>query len=69
MTRFDLEQAIMSVWNITNDIDVVTKGLLNDNLTKDEVANTLIGMSTLQNLRMNELFDIFETLIKNGDLS
>jgi hypothetical protein len=37
-------------------------------MTEDEVANIMIGMSHLHNMRMQQLWDCFEQLIKEGKL-
>ena len=68
-TRFDLEQEIMECWNITSDIDDVYEYVMNGNgneLSTDErdrVANILLGISQLYELKFNKLFNTFEECI------
>jgi hypothetical protein len=72
-TRFDLEQEIMECWNITSDIDDVYEYVMNGNgneLSTDErdrVANILLGMSQLYELKFNKLFNTFEECVKVGE--
>lgn len=70
--RFDLEQEIMECWNITSDIDDVYSYVMNGDgeLTptdRDKVANILLGMSQLYELKFNKLFNTFEECVKVGE--
>jgi hypothetical protein len=71
--RFDLEQEIMECWNITSDIDDVYEYVMNGNgneLSTDErdrVANILLGVSQLYELKFNKLFNTFEECVKVGE--
>jgi hypothetical protein len=65
--RFDFEQQIMACWNVTSDIDTVTKYLMDAPLEadrEDKISNMLIGIETLYNVKFEELFRQFEQLIK-----
>ena len=62
--RFDFEQQIMSCWNITTDLKDLNEGVLESNLSKDQISNALIGIEQLYELRFNKLFQQFETLIQ-----
>jgi hypothetical protein len=68
MDRFDLEQAIMTCWNTADDIDLVIKTILDSpgKLDTDKVANLLIGLRELHNLRANHAIDVLEELIVAG---
>jgi hypothetical protein len=70
--RFDLEQEIMGCWNITSDINDVFEYVMNGDgkLTpadRDRVANILLGMSQLYELKFNKLFNTFEQCVKTGE--
>ena len=58
--QFDFEQQIMNCWNITTDLKDLNEGVLESDLSKDQIANTLIGMEQLYNIRFEKLFRIFE---------
>ena len=62
--RFDFEQQIMSCWNVTTDLKDLNEGVLESNLSKDQISNTLMGIEQLYELRFNKLFQQFETLIQ-----
>lgn len=73
MNRFDLEQQILSCWHITDDIGLLHKAVLegkldDQELTKDEISNYLLGLETIYNMKFQELFNTLETLIKEGKL-
>jgi hypothetical protein len=69
MNRFDLEQAIMACWNTSDDVKVLSENILDgEEMTDDDISNTLIGIEHLHNLRMARLFSIFEEMIKDGKM-
>lgn len=59
MNKYDLEQQIMAAWNICEDLDILIEGVMEHDMTSDEIANVLIGMKQLYDLRFNKLFDTF----------
>lgn len=66
--RFDLEQSIMKCWNIIEDIKLLNKNVLEGVpdggvLTTDDISNYLIGIETIYDMKFNDLFHIFSTLI------
>ena len=64
--RFDLEQQIMACWNITSDIDTLCEGVLESDMTTDQIANILLGMKQLYELKFDKMFGTFEELIQDG---
>jgi hypothetical protein len=67
--RFDLEQQIMDCWGITDDLDVLFEAVMEKNLTKDNIANILLGMKDLYQLKFEKTFDTFEKCIRNGQFN
>ena len=63
--RFDLEQGILKCWNVTDDIDMVYRKVMDnpDELNVDEISNLLLGIKSLYDLKFDELFNTFEQLI------
>jgi hypothetical protein len=57
--RFDLEQQIMSCWNITDDLDLLLEKV-EDN---DELSNFVLGLKTIYRAKFERLFDIFEKVV------
>lgn len=69
--RFDLETAIMSAWNTSEDIDLVFHNTDNLELNAkdcDDLQNQLLGLKHINDLRMARVWDVFEELIKQGEL-
>lgn len=64
--RFDLEQQIMACWNVTSDIDTLCEGVLESDMTTDQIANILLGMKQLYELKFDKLFNTFQQLIQDG---
>jgi hypothetical protein len=55
---FELEQAIMNCWHVVDDIKTVTGHV--GRMSQDELMNVLIGLSTLYQLKFEDLFSEFE---------
>lgn len=68
-TRFDLEQQIMDCWGITDDLDVLFEAVMEKDLSKDQIANILLGMKDLYQLKFEKTFDTFEKCIRNGQFN
>ena len=66
--RFDLEQHIMKCWNVTDEIDLLNKNVLEKDISTDDISNFLLGLKTIYNAKFEELFDNFGELIKNGTI-
>ena len=69
--RFELEEAIMRAWTITQDVELVaedTDNLSMDPADADELQNRLIGIQYMSDLKMKKVWDIFEALVRQGDL-
>jgi hypothetical protein len=69
-TRFDLEQAIMSQWMIADDIKTVFDYFYerHESMTVDELANALLGLHQMAQMRGELAFEIFEQMIKDGQI-
>jgi len=68
MDRFDLEDAMSALYNMSDDIDVILHSYMDAKVrpTEDDMANMLIGAKALHNARYQRMFQIFEQLIKEG---
>ena len=64
MKIFDLEQEIMKAWNIVDDIQLLNENVMETDMSTDDIANTLLGLERLYNMRFIKLFDVFEDLCK-----
>jgi hypothetical protein len=67
--RFDLEQAIMDCWSVTNDLQTVTQIVEGLNLSpqaQDKLQNVLLGLEVLYQQKFEHCFDLFEKYIKES---
>ena len=64
--QFELEQNIMHCWTICDDLNLIAKNVLeNDSMDRDKLANILIGMADLYQLKFEECFCNFEDTLKH----
>ena len=63
--RFDLENAIVDLSNISKDLKLLGERLLDEGMDEDEFSNVLIGLESLTNLRYDKAMDIFESMLSN----
>ncbi len=64
--RFDLEQQIMDCWHVTDDLECVFEHLMETNsIDRDAIANIILGMQGLYQLKFEKLFNTFEQLIND----
>ena len=61
--RFDLEQEIMGCWNVVTDLKTVCTAVLEKDLSQDKIANLLMGLEELYQLKFESLFETFEDTI------
>lgn len=68
--RFDLEEAIGEMAQFGSDIDTILHAYMDSPTpaTEDEMANMLIGVKQLHEVRYQKMWQIFEVLIKNGNI-
>lgn len=62
--RFKLEEDINNCWRVTDDVSDLTERLLDGypgipNLTQDQLANILIGITQLYDMKFQKLWDSF----------
>ena len=66
MQLHDLEQPITDCWRVCNDIETVFKQIGDGarEPTHDELMNTLLGMQQLYEWKFEQLFEMFEMVIR-----
>jgi len=63
--QFDLEQGILNCWNICEDMKIVADYVLNTaSIDRDKLANIMIGLSDMYQLKFEKTFSDFEETIK-----
>jgi len=60
--RFDFEQQMLECWGVTKDIKTIYEGVCDSSppMTEDQIANALLGLETLYELKFNKLWSMFE---------
>ena len=64
MKRFELEQDILSCWNVTDDMKLLYTHVLEDDMSKDAIANVLLGLVSLYDMKFDKCFKTFEAMLK-----
>lgn len=68
--RFDFEQQILKCWNITEEIQLLNEQVLeNDEFTKDQISNYLLGLHTIYEVKFNKLFEQFSEMVKDKKIT
>lgn len=62
--RNDFEQQLLTCWNVTSDIDMLYEGVMESDLTTDQIANALLGLKEMYELRFDKCFRTFEQLYR-----
>ena len=64
MKIFDLEQEIMKAWHVVDDIQLLNENVMETNMSTDDIANVLLGLESIYNMRFQKVFNMFEDLCK-----
>jgi|LakMenEpi03Aug12_release.lakeMendotaPanAssembly.Ray.scaffolds.fasta_scaffold2468781_1 hypothetical protein len=59
MDRFDLEEQITKLYSLVDSINDISYGVLEGNLSTDEISNALDGLAVLTEVKIKKLFDVF----------
>lgn len=59
MNRFELEDKITAMNNINEELEVLSRRILEEGLDQDDIVNALNGIIVLQCGRQNQLWDTF----------
>ena len=62
--RFDLETEISTLYNFGDQLGSLSEGILEHNLTNDEVVNAIEGLKVLIHLHTNKLLDTMRQCFK-----
>jgi hypothetical protein len=66
MRIFDLEQQIMECWNVTRDIELVTRHLVDhsDGYSDDDLMNKYLAIKDLYEIKFDTMWRTFEDVCK-----
>jgi uncharacterized protein YfkK (UPF0435 family) len=63
-SRFELEQKILGTWNITEELKVINRGVLDHGWSSDQISNALIGLAEIYDIKFQETFAEFENVLR-----
>ena len=64
MKILDLEQEIMKAWHVVDDIDLLYENVKETDMSTGDIANVLLGLESVYNMRFQKVFNIFEDICK-----
>lgn len=64
MKLYELEQQILSCWNVVDDVDRLYRYVMEHDMSKDDIANVLLGIKAIYSLKFDETFSTFEAAVK-----
>jgi hypothetical protein len=59
MDRFDLENRIMELHSVVDSLNDISYGILEGDLSRDEVVNAVDGLAVITKMKIEKLFDTF----------
>jgi len=59
---FELEQQILDCWTITNQLDTLLEGVMEYDMTPDQIANAILGLKELYEIKFDKAFRTFESV-------
>lgn len=68
-SRFDFEQALTACWGTKEDLEMIYEDALEGRSSKEDLANALLGLARLHDLRSAKAFRIFEELVRSRRIS
>lgn len=63
-TRFELEDEISQLYNFADQLNTLSEGILEHNLSNDEIVNVLQGLRVMINLQATKLHDTMSQCFK-----
>jgi hypothetical protein len=64
-----MEQQIMAVWGMCEELDLLMEGVMEKDMSRDDICNALLGLKVMHQLKSEKLFDTFEKLIRDGRMA
>ena len=59
---FDFEEEFIKTFHIIDDIDLLYENVMDNDMSKDDIANVLLGLKKIYSMRFEKSFDLFEKL-------
>ena len=67
--NLELEQHIMECWGMVDDVNLLYKEVMDNDLHKDQdkLANALLGLCTIYEMKFEQAFNTYEETLKQQD--
>jgi len=62
--RFDLENEISALHNFADNLGTLSEGIMEQDLSKDEIVNAIEGLRVMLSLQANKLMDTMSQCFK-----
>ena len=64
--NLELEQHIMECWGMVDDVNLLYKEVMDNDLHKDQdkLANALLGLCTIYEMKFKQAFNTYEEILK-----
>lgn len=69
LDRFDFEQHLMAAFSTKDDLELLYEKSLDPDVSREDLANALLGLIHLHGMRCDRMFDTFEFLIEKKVIS
>ena len=65
---YELEQHIMECWQLVDDVNLLYKEVMDNDLHKDQdkLANALLGLCTIYGMKFDQAFNTYEEVLKQS---
>lgn len=60
----EMDQDIMRLWSTTDDLDLLLDAVCNQTMTTDDIANTVLGIRMMLDLRCERVYNSYEQALK-----
>jgi hypothetical protein len=64
MDRFEIEDKIMGLHSIVDSLNDISYGILEADMTKDDIVNAIDGLAVMVDLKIAKLFDAYKSVFK-----
>ena len=61
---FDLEQKILSCWNITDELELIARYIKSGEVQTTDIPSVLVGLNNLYSIKFDDLFNEFSKVNK-----
>lgn len=67
--KFQMEEQIMAVWSMCDELSLLAENILENDMSRDDICNALVGLKVMHQLKSEKLFNTFEKLIRENRIS